>query len=138
MKRGTEVGIAKLSGVIQPTKITKLFTFRGLERDEAEEVAAGDICAIAGVEGIQIGESITDLLNPAPLEPLLIDEPTLTMVFTVNTSPFAGREGQYVTSRDLRARLDRELLTNVSLRIEDMARRIRFACWLAANSSWPF
>jgi GTP-binding protein len=120
LKRGTEVGIAKLSGVIQPTKITKLFTFRGLERDEAEEVAAGDIVAIAGVEGIQIGESITDLLNPAPLEPLLIDEPTLTMVFTVNTSPFAGREGQYVTSRDLRARLDRELLTNVSLRIEDM------------------
>ena len=120
LKRGTEVGIAKLSGVIQPTKITKLFTFRGLERDEAEEVAAGDFCAIAGVEGIQIGESITDLLNPAPLEPLLIDEPTLTMVFTVNTSPFAGREGQYVTSRDLRARLDRELLTNVSLRIEDM------------------
>src|SRR5271154_889321 len=120
LKRGTEVGIAKLSGVIQPTKITKLFTFRGLERDEAEEVAAGDICAIAGVEGIQIGESITDLANPAPLEPLLIDEPTLTMVFTVNTSPFAGREGQYATSRDLRARLDRELLTNVSLRIEDM------------------
>lgn len=120
LQRGTEVGIAKLSGVIQPTKITKLFTFRGLERDEAEEVVAGDICAIAGVEGIQIGESITDLENPAPLEPLLIDEPTLTMVFTVNTSPFAGREGQYVTSRDLRARLDRELLTNVSLRIEDM------------------
>jgi GTP-binding protein len=120
LTRGTEAGIAKLSGVIQATKITKLFTFRGLERDEAEEVSAGDIVAIAGVEGIQIGESITDLLNPAPLEPLLIDEPTLTMVFTVNTSPFAGREGQYVTSRDLRARLDRELLTNVSLRIEDM------------------
>jgi len=120
LKRGTEVGIAKLTGVIQATKITKLFTFRGLERDEAEEVSAGDIVAIAGVEGIQIGESITDLANPAPLEPLLIDEPTLTMVFTVNTSPFAGREGQYVTSRDLRARLDRELLTNVSLRIEDM------------------
>src|SRR5271156_2994915 len=120
LKRGTEVGIAKLSGIIQPTKITKLFTFRGLERDETEEVIAGDIVAIAGVEGIQIGESITDLLNPVPLEPLLIDEPTLTMVFTVNTSPFAGREGQYVTSRDLRARLDRELLTNVSLRIEDM------------------
>ena len=80
---------------------------------------AGDIVAIAGVEGIQIGESITDLENPAPLEPLLIDEPTLTMVFTINTSPFAGREGQYVTSRDLRARLEKELLTNVSLRVED-------------------
>jgi GTP-binding protein len=120
LKRGTEVAISKLNRTIQPTKITKLFTFRGLERDEAEEVSAGDIVAIAGVEGIQIGESITDLENPAPLEPLLIDEPTLTMVFTINTSPFAGREGQYVTSRDLRARLEKELLTNVSLRVEDM------------------
>ena len=119
LKRGADVGIAKLSGALVPTKITKLYTFRGLDRDEADEVAAGDIVAIAGVEGIQIGESITDLEHPAPLEPLTIDEPTLTMIFTVNTSPFAGREGQYVTSRDLRARLDRELLTNVSLRIEE-------------------
>ncbi len=119
LKRGTEVAISKLDGTIQPTKITKLFTFRGLDRDEAEQVEAGDIVAIAGVEGIQIGESITDLANPMPLEPLLIDEPTLTMVFTINTSPFAGREGQYVTSRDLRARLEKELLTNVSLRVED-------------------
>jgi GTP-binding protein len=119
LTRGAEVGIAKLNGTLQPTKITKLFTFRGLERDEAETVFAGDIVAIAGVEGIQIGESITDLEHPAPLEPLLIDEPTLTMLFTVNTSPFAGREGQYVTSRDLRSRLQRELLTNVSLRVED-------------------
>ena len=113
------MAISKLDRTIQPTKITKLFTFRGLERDEAEEVSAGDIVAIAGVEGIQIGESITDLANPAPLEPLLIDEPTLAMVFTINTSPFAGREGQYVTSRNLRARLEKELLTNVSLRVED-------------------
>jgi GTP-binding protein len=119
LARGADVGIVKLSGVIQPTKITKLFTFRGLDRDEAEKVYAGDIVAIAGVEGIQIGESITSLENPAPLEPLLIDEPTLKMLFTVNTSPFAGREGQYVTSRDIRARLDRELLTNVSLRVDD-------------------
>jgi GTP-binding protein len=119
LKRGTEVAISKLNKTIQPTKITKLFTFRGLERDEAEQVSAGDIVAIAGVEGIQIGESITSLENPAPLEPLLIDEPTLAMVFTINTSPFAGREGQYVTSRDLRSRLERELLTNVSLRVED-------------------
>ena len=119
LKRGTEVAISKLNGAIEPTKITKLFTFRGLERDEAEIVAAGDIVAIAGVEGIQIGESITELENPAPLEPLTIDEPTLAMVFTINTSPFAGREGQYVTSRDLRARLEKELLTNVSLRMEE-------------------
>ncbi|HXX18830.1 MAG TPA: translational GTPase TypA [Candidatus Acidoferrum sp.] len=121
LPRGTEVGVAKLNGTIQPAKITKLFTFRGLERDEAEEASAGDIVAIAGVEGIQIGESITDLANPSPLDPLVIDEPTLAMVFTINNSPFAGREGQFVTSRDLRARLEKELLTNVSLRVEDTA-----------------
>ena len=121
LTRGEEVAISKLNGTIQPTKITKLFTFRGLERDEAEQVSAGDIVAIAGVEGIQIGESITNLENPAPLEPLVVDEPTLAMVFTINTSPFVGREGQFVTSRDLRARLEKELLTNVSLRVEDTA-----------------
>jgi len=121
LKRGAETGISKLNGTMQPTKITKLFTFSGLNRDEAEQVSAGDIVAIAGVEGIQIGESITDLENPAPLEPLVIDEPTLAMVFTINSSPFAGREGQFVTSRDLRARLEKELLTNVSLRVEDTA-----------------
>jgi GTP-binding protein len=119
LRRGAEVAIAKLDGKIQPAKITKLFTFRGLERDEADEVSAGDIVAIAGVEAIQIGESITDLEHPAPLDPLTIDEPTLAMVFTINTSPPAGREGSFVTSRDLRARLEKELLTNVSLRVED-------------------
>src|SRR5213082_3132904 len=87
LKRGAEVGVSKLNGKLEPTKITKLFTFRGLERDEAEAVAAGDIVAIAGVEGIQIGESITDLSNPSPLEPLIIDEPRLAMIFTVNSSP---------------------------------------------------
>jgi GTP-binding protein len=119
LPRGADVGIVKLSGALQPTKITKLFTFRGLERDDAQEVFAGDIVAIAGVEGIQIGESITDLERPAPLEPLTIDEPTLAMVFTVNTSPLAGRDGQFLTSRDLRDRLHKELLTNVSIRVED-------------------
>jgi GTP-binding protein len=119
LARGTEVGICKLDGKILPTKITKLFTFHGLDRVDAEVVKAGDIVAIAGVEGIQIGETITDLVNPAPLEPLTIDEPTLTMVFTINTSPFAGREGKFVTSRDIRSRLEKELLTNVSLRVEN-------------------
>jgi GTP-binding protein len=119
LRHGADVAIAKLNGTIQPTRITKLFTFRGLERDEAEEVQAGDIVAVAGVEGIQIGESITDIAEPAPLEPLTIDDPTLAMIFTVNTSPFAGHEGQFVTSRDLRARLEKELLTNVSLRVEE-------------------
>jgi GTP-binding protein len=119
LARGSEVGIAKLSGQVVPTVITKLFTFRGLERDEAAEALAGDIVAIAGVEGIQIGESITSLETPAPCDPLIIDEPTLAMIFTVNTSPLAGREGAYVTSRDLRERLQKELLTNVSIRVEE-------------------
>ncbi|MBI1750283.1 MAG: translational GTPase TypA, partial [Acidobacteria bacterium] len=119
IRNGSEVAIAKLDGSLVRTKITKLFTFRGLTRDETEAVVAGDIAAIAGVEGIQIGESLTDPERPAPLEPLTIDEPTITMVFTVNTSPFAGREGQFVTSRDLRDRLQKELLTNVSIRVEE-------------------
>ncbi len=119
LQRGAQVGIAKLSGQLVPTLITKLFTFRGLQRDEADEVACGDIVAIAGVEGIQIGETITNLEHPAPCEPLSIDEPTLAMIFTVNTSPLAGREGNLVTSRDIRDRLQKELLTNVSIRVED-------------------
>jgi GTP-binding protein len=119
LKRGEDVGIVKLDGKLTPTRITKLYTFRGLERDEAQAVPAGDIVAIAGVEGINIGESITDLTNPMPLEPLLIDEPTLAMIFTVNSSPLSGREGNYLTSRDLRDRLQKELLTNVSIRVED-------------------
>ncbi|MGB7280866.1 MAG: translational GTPase TypA [Candidatus Acidiferrum sp.] len=119
LKRGEEVGISKLDGKLESTRITKLYTFRGLERDEAQAVGAGDLVAIAGVEGIQIGESITDLAAPAPLEPLLIDEPTLAMIFTVNSSPLSGKEGNYVTSRDLRDRLQKELLTNVSIRVED-------------------
>jgi GTP-binding protein len=119
LRRGADVGIAKLSGEVTPTRLTKLYTFRGLERDEAEEVPCGDLVAVAGVEGIQIGETITDVENPAPLTPMNIDEPTLAMVFTVNNGPLAGREGQWVTSRDLRDRLQKELLTNVSLRITD-------------------
>ena len=119
LHRGEEVGISKLNSKVEPTRITKLFTFRGLDRDEAEVAAAGDIVAIAGVEGIQIGECVVDLANPTPLEPLTIDEPTLAMIFTVNSGPLSGREGDHLTSRDLRDRLQHELLTNVSIRVED-------------------
>jgi len=119
LNRGEEVGISKVDGRLISTKITKLSTFRGLERDEADSVSAGDIVAIAGVEGIQIGETLTSLDSPAPLEPLIIDEPTLAMIFSVNSSPLSGREGNYLTSRDLRDRLAKELLTNVSIRVED-------------------
>src|SRR5260370_24249 len=93
LKRGAHVGISKLDGKLTATRITKLYTFRGLERDDAQADPAGDCGASAGVEGINLGESITDLANPMPLEPLLIDEPTLAMIFTVNSSPLSGKEG---------------------------------------------
>jgi GTP-binding protein len=119
LKSGEDVAIAKRDGSLQPTKITKLFSFSGLKRIDIDETELGDIVAVAGVEGINIGETITNAENAAPLPVITIDEPTIAMQFMVNTSPFAGREGQYVTSRNLRERLEKELLTNVSLRVED-------------------
>jgi GTP-binding protein len=119
MFTGEEVGIAKLDGSLHKTKITKLFSFSGLKRTDITETELGDIVAVAGVEGITIGETITDAENPAPLPPIVIDEPTIAMLFTVNTSPFAGKDGTYVTSRNLRERLEKELLTNVALRVEE-------------------
>ena len=116
---GEDVGIAKLDGSLHKTKITKLFSFSGLKRLDITETTLGDIIAVAGVEGITIGETITNAENPSPLPHIAIDEPTIAMLFTVNTSPFAGREGTYVTSRNLRERLQKELLTNVSLRVEE-------------------
>ena len=119
MYTGEDVVIAKLDGTMHKTKITKLFSFSGLKRTDITETVLGDIVAVAGVEGITIGETITNVDNPAPLPPIVIDEPTIAMMFTVNNSPFAGREGTFVTSRNLRERLQKELLTNVSLRVED-------------------
>ncbi len=119
LKQGEEVFVSKRDLSLQKTKITKLFTFSGLKRTETTETSLGDIVAVAGVEGITIGETITSLENPAPLPLIVIDEPTIAIQFSVNNSPFAGREGQYVTSRNLRERLQTELLTNVSIRVED-------------------
>jgi GTP-binding protein len=119
LRTGEAVAIAKLDGTLQKTRITKLFSFSGLKRTDSTETILGDIVSIAGVEGITIGETITSAETPAPLPPITIDEPTIAMQFTVNTSPFAGREGNYVTSRNLRERLEKELLTNVSLRMEE-------------------
>ncbi len=116
---GDEVGIAKLDGALQKTKITKLYSFEGLKRVDETVGKPGDILAIAGLEGINIGETVTNPETPEPLPHIQIDEPTIAMIFTVNTSPFAGREGTYVTSRNLRERLEKELLTNVSLRVEE-------------------
>jgi GTP-binding protein len=119
LKTGEDVAIAKLDGAIEKVKITKLFSFDGLKRVSVEETELGDIVAVAGVTGITIGETITSFETPAPLPKIIIDEPTIAMQFTVNTSPFAGREGQYVTSRNIRERLEKELLTNVSIKVED-------------------
>src|SRR5438445_2011181 len=116
---GDEVGIVKLGGAVQKTKITKLYSFEGLKRVDETIGKPGDILAIAGVEGINIGETVTNPDDPHPLSHIQIDEPTIAMTFTINTSPFAGREGTYVTSRNLRERLEKELLTNVSIRVEE-------------------
>ena len=115
---GDDVTISKRDGSLQKIRITKLFTFNGLKRTEISETTMGDIVAVAGVEDITIGETITSAENPAPLPLIAIDEPTIAIQFSVNTSPFAGREGQYVTSRNLRERLQKELLTNVSILVE--------------------
>lgn len=119
LRLGDDVSICKLDGSIQKTRITKLYSFEGLKRIDETIGRPGDVLAIAGVSGITIGETISDADNPEPLPQVVIDEPTIGMVFTVNNSPFAGREGQFVTSRNLRERLDRELLTNVSIKVEE-------------------
>jgi GTP-binding protein len=118
LRHGDEVAICHLDGRIQKTKITKLFSFEGLKRVDETLTGPGDLLAIAGVEGITIGETITSAETPKPMPPIQIDEPTIGMTFTINTSPFAGRDGTFVTSRNIRDRLDKELLTNVSIRVD--------------------
>lgn len=113
------VSLCKLEGQIQKTKITQLYTFEGLKRLSIQTAKAGDIIALAGLEGIEIGETISSELNPVALPKIQIDEPTISMIFSVNNSPFSGRDGKYVTSRKLRERLQKELLGNVSIRVED-------------------
>jgi GTP-binding protein len=116
---GDNVSICKLDGSVQKTKITQLYTFEGLKHVQVEEAGAGEIVALAGIEGIFIGETIADADDPVPLPPITVDEPTISMVFSANVSPFAGREGSFVTSRHLRARLEKEVLGNVAIRVED-------------------
>jgi GTP-binding protein len=113
------VAVLKLEGSQQQTRVTKLFAFDGLKRVEIQQASAGDIVCLAGIEDITIGETIADPEHPLRIPPIAVDEPTVSMIFGVNTSPMAGRDGQYVTSRNLRDRLARELLGNVSLRVED-------------------
>jgi len=119
MRTGQEYNVARIDGTFSKHKITKLFSFSGLKRTDIDETQVGDIVAVAGIPGITIGETFCDIENPQPLPQIKIDEPTIAIQFNVNNGPFAGREGKYVTSRNLRDRLDKELLTNVSLKMQD-------------------
>ncbi|MCC7241996.1 MAG: translational GTPase TypA [Acidobacteria bacterium] len=118
VKLNDPIVVLKPDGTAQETRVTKLFAFEGLKRVEITEAAAGDIVCLAGIENINIGETIAVPDYRVPLAAIAVDEPTVSMVFGINTSPMAGRDGQYVTSRHLRERLERELLGNVSLRVE--------------------
>jgi GTP-binding protein len=111
--------LVKRDGSISDIRIRQLLTFEGLEREEQKSVGAGDICAIVGIENINIGDTVADFTNPEPLPIIAIDEPTISMMITINTSPFYGREGKFVTSRHLYDRLHRELESNVALRVEE-------------------
>src|SRR4029079_14022821 len=106
-------------GSIQKTRVKELYIFEGLKRELAESAGVGEIVALAGVEGINIGETITSPDNPRPLPSIAVDEPTIAMIFSVNKSPFAGTEGQFVTSRQINERFDREVLGNVAIRVEE-------------------
>jgi GTP-binding protein len=118
VKVGDPIAVCKLDGSIQRTTVTKLYTFDGLKRIDVTDASAGDIICLAGIENIMIAETIADAENPVPLQTIAVDEPTVSMIFGVNTSPFAGRDGQYVTSRQIKDRLDKELVGNVSIRVE--------------------
>lgn len=116
---GAEYALCKKDGTVQKVKISNLFEFNGLKRENTEHASLGEIVAVTGIDDIDIGETIADIDNPSPVPYVSIDEPTLSMVFSVNNSPFAGQEGDYVTSRHLRDRLFKEAKSNVSLRVEE-------------------
>ena len=127
VKRGQTIALAKKDGVVTESKIQKLYIFTNLGRTETEEVQAGDVCALVGIEDVEIGDTVCHREHVRPLPRLTIDEPTLEMVFTINSSPFAGREGKYVTNRQLRERLTKELERNVALRVRQVEGSDAFA-----------
>lgn len=121
LKAGQQIALIKSDGTIKKTKIKELLVFTGLGKQKVEEVEAGEICALVGIEGFDIGDTIADAENPEALETIKIDEPTMSMLFTINNSPFFGKEGKFVTSRHIKDRLDKELEKNLALRVEPTA-----------------
>lgn len=119
MKVGQQVALMKLDGTVKQFRVTKLFGFFGLKRQEIQEAYSGDLVAVSGMEDINVGETVCPIDHQEPLQPLRIDEPTLQMTFIVNNSPFAGREGKYITARKIEERLRAQLQTDVSLRVEN-------------------
>ncbi len=119
LKPGMQVSLCKRDGTFEKSRIKELMVFEGLEKSKAESVKGGDICAVVGIEGFEIGDTIADYENPQPLPPIAIDEPTMSMLFTINDSPFFGREGKYVTSRHIKERLEKELEKNLALRLKE-------------------
>ncbi|MBF0327592.1 MAG: translational GTPase TypA [Nitrospirae bacterium] len=118
VKVGDTVAMVNINGESIRTKVSSLYIFQGLDRVDVKEASVGEIVALAGIEGINIGDTITDIEDPRPLPRIKVDEPTISMVFSINTSPFSGREGKYVTSRNLRERLEKELLYNVAIKVD--------------------
>ena len=118
IKIGDQVVVVKPDRSIQKTRVSQLYVFEGLGRESVEKASFGEIVALAGIEEIHIGDTITSLENPQPLPVIAVDEPTIAMIFSVNNAPFAGREGKYVTSRQVKERLDKEILANVAIRVE--------------------
>jgi GTP-binding protein len=118
LRAGQQVAVLRRDGSRVSSKVAQLLQFQGLKRIEVAEVPAGDLCAIVGLESVDIGDTIADPQNPVALPPVKVDEPTMTMLFRINDSPFAGQKGKYVTSRQIRERLDRELEKNVALRVQ--------------------
>ncbi|HRP89338.1 MAG TPA: translational GTPase TypA [Edaphocola sp.] len=119
IKEGQNIQLCKLDGTLERNKVKELYVFEGMGKKKVSEVKAGDICAVVGIEGFNIGETIADFENPEPMETIAIDEPTMNMQFSINNSPFFGKEGKFVTSRNLRDRLMKELEKNLALRVKE-------------------
>ena len=118
LRTGQQVSLCKRYDIIQKQKIKQLMVFEGLGKANVDEVSCGDICAVVGLDGFEIGDTIADFENPEPLPPIAVDEPTMSMLFMINNSPFFGKDGKYVTSRHIKERLDKELEKNLALRVK--------------------